>query len=77
MTNYAPAPAGTVNATANVGRTILQVGPVNPDVQAALTGEFGALRLPDAPAEHDAFLEAHAGEIQVAVCSGRFGVGTA
>ena len=76
MTNYAPAPAGTANATATVGHTILQVGPVNPDVQAALTEEFGALRLPEIPEEREAFLDAHAGEIRVAVCSGRFGVGT-
>ncbi|NKX51919.1 2-hydroxyacid dehydrogenase [Arthrobacter deserti] len=55
---------------------MLQVGPVNPDVQAALAGEFGALRLPDAPGEQEDFLALHAGNIRVAVCSGRFGVGT-
>jgi lactate dehydrogenase-like 2-hydroxyacid dehydrogenase len=74
MTNYAPAPAGPT--TASTGQAILQVGPVNPDVQAALSEEFGALRLPDAPDEQEDFLDQHAGNIRVAVCSGRFGVGT-
>lgn len=77
MTNFAPASASlAADALQADGHTILQVGPVNPDVQAALTEEFGALRLPDAPGEQEDFLDLHAGNIRVAVCSGRFGVGT-
>src|SRR4051812_24912765 len=77
MTNFAPAPASPATEAIRAdGHTILQVGPVNPDVQAALTEEFGALRLPDAPGEQEGFLDLHAGNIRVAVCSGRFGVGT-
>ncbi|NKX56803.1 2-hydroxyacid dehydrogenase [Arthrobacter mobilis] len=74
MSNYAPAPVGPTAAT--TGHSILQVGPVNPDVQAALATEFGALRLPEAPEQHEAFLDEYAAGIRVAVCSGRFGVGT-
>lgn len=63
------------NHTAIRGEQILQVGPVNPTVAAALADEFGAVRLPDGPERPD-FLERHAVGIRVAVCSGRFGVDT-
>lgn len=57
------------------GQQILQVGPVNPAVAAALADEFGALRLPDG-AEREGFLEQHADAVRIAVCSGRVGVDT-
>jgi lactate dehydrogenase-like 2-hydroxyacid dehydrogenase len=58
---------------ANSGKQILQVGPVNPAVAAALASEFGALQLPDGP-ERAEFLLRHADGVKVAVCSGRVGV---
>ncbi|MEV7649420.1 2-hydroxyacid dehydrogenase [Arthrobacter sp. NPDC089319] len=64
------------NPTVIGGEQILQVGPVNPTVAAALADEFGAVRLPDGP-ERTAFLQRHAAGIRVAVCSGRIGVDTA
>jgi len=72
MTNHAPAAAEPTTTIS--GAQILQVGPVNPTVQTALAAEFGAARLPDAPEERRAFLDQHAHEIRVAVCSGRVGV---
>ncbi|WP_323960097.1 2-hydroxyacid dehydrogenase [Arthrobacter sp. JZ12] len=57
------------------GQQILQVGPVNPAVAAALADEFGALRLPEG-AEREDFLEQHADGVRIAVCSGRVGVDT-
>lgn len=63
------------NHAAISGEQILQVGPVNPTVAAALAEEFGALRLPEG-AERPEFLQRHASGIRVAVCSGRFGVDT-
>ncbi|MFD1213963.1 2-hydroxyacid dehydrogenase [Arthrobacter sp. GCM10027362] len=79
MTNHAPAAADVptaLPAAAATGHTILQVGPVNPDVQAALAGEFGALRLPETRPEREDFLHEHGGQVTVAVCSGRIGVDT-
>lgn len=55
------------------GERILQVGPVNPAVAAALAEEFGALRLPDGSDRSD-FLAQRAEGIRIAVCSGRNGV---
>jgi lactate dehydrogenase-like 2-hydroxyacid dehydrogenase len=75
MTNNA-APATEAHTTATVSEHILQVGAVNPTVQATLAAEFGALRLPDDAAERAAFLDTHAEGIEVVVCSGRFGVDT-
>ena len=71
MTTYIA--AQSVSHTANPGKQILQVGPVNPAVAAALASEFGALRLPDGP-ERGEFLLRHADGVRVAVCSGRVGV---
>lgn len=71
MSTHAAAQAE--NHTAISGKQILQVGPVNPTVAAALADEFGAARLPDGP-ERTEFLQRHADGVRVAVCSGRFGV---
>jgi lactate dehydrogenase-like 2-hydroxyacid dehydrogenase len=45
-------------------------------VQDALAGEYSAVRLPDLPAEQKEFLLLRGREFEVAVTSGRFGVGT-
>ena len=74
MTNFAPAAAESTVQSAGAG--ILQVGPVNPTVQAVLASEFGAARLPDAPGEREVFLAEHADEVRIAVCSGKVGVDT-
>jgi lactate dehydrogenase-like 2-hydroxyacid dehydrogenase len=71
----APGLAGTADAPATA-RRILRVGPVNPTVAAALEDEFDALVLPADPTERAAFLAEHAEGIDLAVCSGRFGVDT-
>lgn len=72
MTNTAPAHAAPSDPITGTG--ILQVGPVNSTVQAALAAEFGAVRLPGDPAERETFLAEHGDEIRVAVCSGKVGV---
>ncbi|MFI7581002.1 2-hydroxyacid dehydrogenase [Kocuria kalidii] len=74
MTNSASAEAAPSDQFAGTG--ILQVGPVNPTVQAALVSEFGAVRLPDDPEGREAFLGEHANGIRIAVCSGKVGVDT-
>ena len=55
---------------------VLQVGPLMPAVQEPLTSDYGAVRLPDSPAEREAFLERHGGSFEVAVTSGKVGVGS-
>ena len=55
---------------------VLQVGPLMPSVQEAITTDYGALRLPDSPSERDEFLRLHGTSFEVAVTSGKFGVGT-
>ncbi|WP_066288505.1 2-hydroxyacid dehydrogenase [Arthrobacter sp. B6] len=56
--------------------TVLQVGPLMPMVQDAIVGDYGALRLPDSPSGQDDFLLRHAESFEVAVTSGKVGVGT-
>ncbi|MFC7400849.1 2-hydroxyacid dehydrogenase [Citricoccus sp. GCM10030269] len=74
--------SSAVNAAADphtAGSTathIVRVGPVNPHVAQVLDEEFRALVLPTDPAEQSDFLQEHAEQIRIAVCSGRFGVGT-
>jgi lactate dehydrogenase-like 2-hydroxyacid dehydrogenase len=55
---------------------VLQVGPLMPVVQETITNEYGAVRLPDAPEERAEFLERQGAAFDVAVTSGKFGVGT-
>lgn len=55
---------------------VLQVGPLMPAVQEAITSEYGAVRLPDPGPEREAFLKQHGGSFEVAVTSGKIGVGT-
>jgi lactate dehydrogenase-like 2-hydroxyacid dehydrogenase len=45
-------------------------------VQDAVVAQYSAVRLPDSPAEQKEFLRQHGTDFQVAVTSGRFGVGT-
>lgn len=73
MTTDTAAQSSAPGATS--GEHILQVGPVNPTVAAALASEFGALRLPDGP-DREEFLNVHGDGIRIAVCSGRYGVDT-
>lgn len=47
-----------------------------PSVQDAITRDYGAVRLPDSPSEQDEFLWQHGRSFEVAVTSGKFGVGT-
>lgn len=56
--------------------SVLQVGPLMQSVQDALVDEYSAVRLPDHPAEQKEFLLLRGTEFEVAVTSGRFGVGT-
>lgn len=55
---------------------VLQVGPLMPTVQDAIVGDYGALRLPDSTAGQEVFLRTHAESFEVAVTSGKVGVGT-
>lgn len=54
---------------------VLQVGPLMPTVQEAITEDYGAVRLPDSPDERSDFLQLHGGSFEVAVTSGKVGVG--
>ncbi|WP_417219729.1 2-hydroxyacid dehydrogenase [Arthrobacter sp.] len=69
-----PAAAPAASPAGITGTNILQVGPVNPVVSAALVEEFGATRLPDDAPARQAHLDEHGDAVRVAVCSGRFGV---
>ncbi|WP_104180442.1 2-hydroxyacid dehydrogenase [Arthrobacter sp. B0490] len=53
---------------------VLQVGPLMPMVQTAITRDHDAVELPDGP-NRSAFLAEHAESVTVAVTSGRTGVG--
>lgn len=53
---------------------VLQIGALHPLVEDTLTAEHSALRLPADPGDREDFLDRHAGEVRVAVCSGRTGV---
>lgn len=55
---------------------VLQVGPLMPTVQDAIRNEYDAVRLPDTAPERDEFLQHRGGSFDVAVTSGKFGVGT-
>ncbi len=63
-------------ATTITGSNILQVVDAHPLVTQSLRDEFGALVLPSTQEQQSAFLEQHAENVRVAVCSGRAGVGT-
>ncbi|WP_454697197.1 2-hydroxyacid dehydrogenase [Arthrobacter humicola] len=54
---------------------VLQVGPLMPTVQEAIRSEYDAVRLPDSTPEREEFLQHHGGSFEVAVTSGKFGVG--
>ena len=54
---------------------VLQVGPLMPAVQDAITGDYGAVRLPDSVDERNEFLRLHGESFEVAVTSGKVGVG--
>lgn len=75
-TDTSASSAAAAASTAATAARILRVGPVNPQVARALDEEFDSLVLPADPAERTAFLAEHAGEIRIAVCSGRIGVDT-
>ena len=55
---------------------VLQVGPLMQTVQDAVANVYGAVRLPDSPADQAEFLAHRGHTFDVAVTSGRFGVGT-
>jgi lactate dehydrogenase-like 2-hydroxyacid dehydrogenase len=54
--------------------SVLQVGPLKPSLAQTLADDYAARVLPDEPAEREAFLSSHGGEITVVVTSGRSGV---
>ena len=55
---------------------VLQVGPLMPIVQESIASDYGAMRLPDAPEERKEFLNLQGGSFEIAVTSGKVGVGT-
>jgi len=55
---------------------VLQVGPLMPTVQESITEEYGTVRLPDDATTREEFLRVHGASFEVAVTSGKFGVGT-
>ena len=55
---------------------VLQVGPLMPTVQESIRRDYRAVRLPDAGPEREGFLQEHAASFEIAVTSGKFGVGT-
>jgi lactate dehydrogenase-like 2-hydroxyacid dehydrogenase len=55
---------------------VLQVGPLMQTVQDTVVDAYGAVRLPDSAADQAEFLERRGSTFDVAVTSGRFGVGT-
>ena len=54
---------------------VLQVGPLMPIVHESIRSEYNAVRLPDSTPEREEFLQHHGGSFEVAVTSGKFGVG--
>ena len=54
---------------------VLQVGPLMPTVQESIRSEYDAVRLPDSAPEREDFLQHHGGSFEVAVTSGKVGVG--
>jgi lactate dehydrogenase-like 2-hydroxyacid dehydrogenase len=55
---------------------VLQVGPLMPAVQESIRKDYSAVRLPDAGTAREEFLRVHGASFEVAVTSGKFGVGT-
>jgi lactate dehydrogenase-like 2-hydroxyacid dehydrogenase len=55
---------------------VLQVGPLMPTVQESIRKDYSAVRLPDAGTEREEFLQKHGASFEIAVTSGKFGVGT-
>ena len=55
---------------------VLQVGPLMPAVQESIRQDYGAVRLPDAGTGREEFLRLQGATFEVAVTSGKFGVGT-
>lgn len=55
--------------------SVLQVGPLMPAVQEPISRDYGAVRLPDSPGEREGFLQDHGEFFEVAVTSGKVGVG--
>lgn len=60
--------------TNTTARRVLQVGPLRPSLAEKLRTSYAAHVLPDGESDRAAFLAEHAGEITVAVTSGRTGV---
>lgn len=54
--------------------SVLQVGPLKSSLAQTLSETYGARQLPEEPAEREAFLAAHGGEVTAVVTSGRSGV---
>jgi len=55
---------------------VLQVGPLMPAVQESIREDYDAVRLPDAGTGREEFLRLQGETFEVAVTSGKFGVGT-
>jgi len=55
---------------------VLQVGPLMPAVQESIREDYDAVRLPDAGTGREDFLRLQGASFEVAVTSGKFGVGT-
>ena len=55
---------------------VLQVGPLMPAVQESIREDYDAVRLPDAGTGREEFLRLQGASFEVAVTSGKFGVGT-
>jgi lactate dehydrogenase-like 2-hydroxyacid dehydrogenase len=54
---------------------VLQVGPLMPIVQDSISRDYGAVRLPESPDDRNEFLQLQGGSFEVAVTSGKVGVG--
>ena len=71
-------PYGSMNLLCRMNNnvTVLQVGPLMPTVQDAVADLMAPSGFPIAPTDQAGFLERHGRTVDVAVTSGRFGVGT-
>lgn len=67
-------PGGTVPQSTAPRGPVLQIGALHPLVEETLAADHSALRLPADARDREDFLDRHAGEVRVAVCSGRTGV---
>ncbi|MBT2515549.1 2-hydroxyacid dehydrogenase [Arthrobacter sp. ISL-30] len=54
---------------------VLQVGPLMPIVQDSILSDYGAVRLPDSVRERENFLRLNGESFEIAVTSGKVGVG--